>query len=326
MKVLVTGASGFIGSYLTKMLTEQGYEVKVLVRPNSDLTALETLDIEIITGDIQDRDCLTKAMNGCQQVYHGAAQCTKSNVPKTAYYAINVEGAKNLAQIADKTSLERLVYLSTAGVYGTNKQSKVNEQTTPKPNTYYRTTKLLAEQVFLQAYQEQGLPVVIARLSGVCGEGYLSWLGLAREIATGNFALIGTGENYYHLGHISDVVQGLKLCAQTPGIEGEIYNLAAKEPIKVKNIVKAIADTLQVNYTGKQLPAFPYQSYNAITEWIYHNLGRQIPGHHRYDIFLGNRYNDISKAMTELNYSPQIAPEEAIKQLVSWYRSQGYLS
>jgi len=326
MKVFVTGATGFIGGYLTKMLKEAGYEVKVLVRPNGDITTLEALDIEIIPGDIQDIDSLEKAMKGCQQVYHGAAQRTQANIAKQAYYSINVQGAKNLVQVAQKTGVERIVYLSTAGVYGNPKQLIVDEKTPPHPNTYYRTTKFLAEQVFLAAHQQTSLPVVIARLSGVCGEGYLSWLGLARAIAGGNFSLIGTGENYYHMGHISDIVEGLRLCTQTEKIEGKIYNLAGKEPIQVKNLVKVIADSLQVNYTGRKLPGLPYQGFNTLTEWVYHSFGRQLPGHHRYDVFLSNRSIDISKAMRELNYCPKISPEEAIRQLVAWYQTKEYIS
>ncbi len=326
MKILITGATGFIGGYLTKMLIQEGYEVKTLVRPSSDMTGLKALDIEIIQGDIQDLDCLETAMKGCQQVYHGAAARTKAKIPKKTYYLVNVEGSSNIAQTAIKTGVERLVYFSTVGVYGMPKQVKVDENTPPRPNTYYRTTKLLAEQVFLSAHQQTGLPVVIARLSGVSGPGSLSWVGLVKAIATGNFRLIGSGDNYYHLGNLTDIVEGLRLCGEKTNIEGKIYNIAGKEPIKVKTLVKIMAENFKVDYTEqKLLPVLPYQTFNTMTEWVYHTFGRQLPGHHRYDMFLTNRNIDISKAMAELNYCPQVSSEETVQQLISWYQEKGYV-
>ncbi len=326
MKVLVTGATGFIGSYLTQMLVNQGYEVKALIRPSSHSNALKALGIEVIQGDIQDIDSLKKAMKGSQQVYHAAAQRTQVKVPKKTYYSVNIEGARNLTNLAHQLGIERLVYLSSTGVYGRMpKEVKATEKTLPKPDTYYRTTKLLAEQIFLTAYQKLAIPIVIARLSGVCGIGSLSNLGLIRAIATGNFRLIGTGDNYYHLGHITDIVEGLRLCAETPNIEGNIYNIAGKHPIKVKDLVKIIAQSLNIEQINRHLPILPYQVFETMTEFVYHTAGRQLPGHHRYDMFLANRNIDISKAMTELNYAPQVSSEVAITEVVSWYKEKGFI-
>lgn len=325
MKLLVTGASGFIGSYLTKMLVEKGYSVKTLVRFDSDVTQLKNLDVEIISGDIRDADTLEKIMKGCQQVYHGAAQRTKPKIPKQAYYSINVDGCKNIAETALKTNVERLVYLSTAGVYGTVKQLRINENTVPRPNTYYRTTKWLGEKVLLSYHQQQNLPVVIARLSGVCGAGSLSWLGLVRAITTPKFRLIGTGNNEYHLADIMDIIAGLRLCAEKSNIEGKTYNLAGKEALKVKEIVNLITENLNIDEPTQQLPAFPYHTLNTMTEWFYQTFSKQLPGHHRYDMFISDRSLDISRAVAELDYSPKISPEEAIINLINWYREKGYV-
>ncbi|MEA5619320.1 NAD(P)-dependent oxidoreductase [Cronbergia sp. UHCC 0137] len=325
MRILVTGASGFIGGYLTKMLVEAGHNVKTLVRCHSDITRLKDLDVEIISGDIRNIEDLEKIMKGCEQVYHGAAQRTQPKIPKKDYYSVNVDGSRNIAQTAIKTDVKRLVYLSTAGVYGTIKQVKVDENTPCYPNTYYRTTKWLGEKVLLSYYQQHNLPVVIARLSGVCGAGSLNWLGLVKAIATPNFRLIGTGNNEYHLTDIQDIITGLKLCADKPNIEGKTYNIAAKESMKVKNIVNLIAENLNIVQPSQHLPSLPYHTFSTMTEWFYTTFKRQLPGHHRYDMFVGNRSLNISKAIAELDYSPQILPPAAIKILINWYQEKDYV-
>lgn len=325
MKVLVTGATGFIGSHLTQNLINRGYEVKILVRSSSDTSFLKSLELEIIEGDIQDEDSLEKAMKDTSLIYHCVAQRTQPKTPKQAYYSVNVEGGKNLAEVALSNGIERLVFLGTVGVYGKEKQLPTDENTPSQPNTYYRTTKLISEQSFLKTYREKGLPVVIARLSGVCGVGSTTWLGLVKAIARGNFRLIGPGDNYYHLGHISDIIKGLMLCGKTPNIEGNVYNLGGKEPIKLIDLVQIIADTLGVNCDQKPLPAWPYKIIDSITEGVYQKLEIQLPIHHRYDIFLSNRRIDISKAIRELDYHPQVSSEEAIRELVNWYQEQNYL-
>jgi nucleoside-diphosphate-sugar epimerase len=326
MKILVTGATGFIGSHLTQNLINQGYEVKILVRSSSDTSFFKSSELEIIEGDIQDKDSLEKAMKDTSLIYHCVAQRTKPKTPKQAYYLVNVEGGKNLAEVALSKGVARLVFLSTVGVYGGKKKDlTANENTPPNPNTYYRTTKLISEQDFLKAYQEKGLPVVIARLSGVCGVGSTTWLGLVKAIASSNFRLIGDGDNYYYLGHVSDIIRGLILCGETPNIEGNIYNLGGKKPIKLRDLVQIIADTLGVKCRQKHLPAWPYQSIDSITEWVYQSLDMQLPIHHRYDMFLSDRRIDISKAIRELNYHPQVSNKEAIRELVNWYQEQNYI-
>ncbi|WP_017715770.1 NAD-dependent epimerase/dehydratase family protein [Kamptonema formosum] len=325
MKVLVTGATGFVGSHLTETLVKDGCDVRIMARQSSDTSLLEKLDVEIVRGDITDAGAVERAVTGCQQVYHLAAQMLKPGTSIKLYFTVNIEGTKNLVRAALKANVERLVYTSSAGVYGILKNPPVTENSPPNPSSAYRESKWLGEEVVRSGYQKEGLPVAIVRLPGVFGPGSLSLLGLTKIIATKRFRMIGTGENHDHLGYVSDVVDGLRRCAQTKGIEGECYLIAGKEPVKVKELVEMIARELGIENSFGSLPVAPYRAFNALGETVYKRFGFELPRVHRYALFLADKILDLSKAEKELGYCPKVSVREGIKQTVQWYRQKGYV-
>src|SRR5437870_1039495 len=127
VKVLITGATGFIGGYLAQTFVREGCQVRALTRPTSDTSRLRELDVEIISGDIRDASAAKKAVQGCEFVYHLAAKTTKDHLSKKEYYAHNVQGTRNVAQAALEAGVHRLVYASTIGVYGTSRSSTIDE-------------------------------------------------------------------------------------------------------------------------------------------------------------------------------------------------------
>lgn len=325
MKVLVTGATGFVGSYLTEALVKDGFKVRTLVRQSSNTSLLKDLGVEIIQGNITDAATLEQAVKGCQQVYHLAAKMVEPGTPRKLYYTVNVEGTQTVARAALKANVERLVHASSAGVYGVIKHPPVTETTPLNPSSAYRETKFLAEQAVLALYQQEGLPVVIARLPGVFGPGSLSLLGLVKVIASKRFRMIGTGENHDHLGYVSDIVDGLRRCAQTKGIEGECYLIAGAEAVRVKDLVHMISQELGVKGFQGRLPIAPYRAFNSLAEIVYKQFGVDLPRVHRYGLFLADKVLDISKAKIQLGYYPNVSVEEGIRQTVQWYREKGYV-
>ena len=324
MKVLVTGATGFVGSHLTERLVLEGYSVKALTREYSDVSLLKSLGVEIVYGDIRDVAALEKAVSGCEQVYHLAAATPWRGPSRQNYYTVNVIGTENLARAAIKARVNRLVHVSTAGVHGTIRIPPVYENSKTNPNSISHGTKLAGEKVVLSYYKREGLPVVIARLSSVLGPRALSWLGLFKSIAKGNFRIIGSGENHVHTGCVPDVVDALRRCADTMGVEGECYLIAGKEPIKVKEFLEMIAQELGVSASFVCLPAAPYRSLHILSTLIYRYFGF-LPHSNRYELFLTDRILCISKAQKELGYNPQVPMREEIKQTVKWYREKGYI-
>lgn len=325
MRVLITGATGFVGSHLTEKLVNEGYEVRALARQSSDTSLLKNLNVEIVYGDITNVAAVEKAVTGCQQVYHLAAKTSQARLPKNQFYAINVKGAENVACSAMKANVERLVYVSTGGIYGTIKNPPVDEDTKPSPNSLYRESKLLGEQVVLAHRKKEGLPVVISRISNVFGPGSTNWLGLFQAIAAKRFRIIGAGENHTHMGYITDVVDGLRRCGEIRGIEGEAYLIAGKEPIKLKQLVEIIAQELGINNSRGRRPAGPFRAFSYLAQLVYRCFSVELPHSHRYELFLADNVFDISKAQNELGYCPKVSLREGIQQTIRWYRENGYI-
>ena len=326
MKVLVTGATGFVGSHLSERLTQERYEVRALVRESSDVSLLKSLGIEIVYGDILDIDSVQKAVSGCEIVYHLAARTSRhSSASNQDDYAINVEGTKRVVNAALEAGVGRLVYGSSVGVYGFIKSPPVDEQTTPNPNSYYRDSKLKGEVVVLSQWKNEGLPAVIARISSVYGPRSLNWLGLFQALARRRFRMLGSGENHRDMVYVSDVVEGIKLCGVKKGIEGETYIISGKEPKTLNQLVYMIAEELGVNIPSIRSPEFPFRAWYDFATFIYMHSGFELPRAHTYELFLEDRVLNITKAQKELGYDPKVSVREGIQQAVRWYRENGYI-
>lgn len=331
MKVLVTGATGFIGRHLTQTLCSRGYTVRVLARPSSKTDFLKSLKVEIISGNITDFNAVKKAVVGCQHVYHLAGKTSRvariknTEESHSSLYAVNMGGTKNVALAASAAKVERLVYGSSAGVYGVIKHLPADENSPTNPNTLYRQSKLLGEKILLSSHQQTGLPVVIARLSSVFGAEGLNYLGFCGAISTGQFRLIGRGHNYLHLTHVSDTVDGLIKCATAPNIEGNCYLIAGQEPIQLSYFVGAIAKELGVKLAAKNSPELPFKLFFALSQIMRNISGIELPRSHQYEMFVTSRILNIAKAQKELNYQPSRSFEQGIQETIQWYREQGML-
>jgi len=321
----VTGATGFVGGYLVETLVRHGYEIKALARPASDTSWLNKLNVEIVEGDIRDAAAMKKSVTGCQHVYHLAAKTTKSRLSKKEYRAYNVEGTVNVAKAALDAGVDRLVYASSVGVYGTGRNSSIDENTAPNPDSYYRETKLAGEKEVLRLHRDGGLPVVVARLGTVIGPGSLSWLEICRKIGQGSFRIIGAGDNYDHMVYVDDLVDGLRRCGEVKGIEGRTYILAGPEPAKLREVIEIIAEKLGADILRDRLPLAPFGIYQRIGSSVFRSFGVQLPRSHYYDLFLMGQIFRITKAKEQLGYFPKVSLRDGFHRLLDWYCERGYL-
>jgi dihydroflavonol-4-reductase len=325
MQILLTGATGFIGGHLAESLVRSGFKVRALVRPSSDSALLERLNVEIIRGDLTNSAALWSAVKDCRYVYHLGAQRTQPGLSRKQYYEANTQCTSNLAHAAMAARVLRFVYVSSTGVYGVIKEGLVDENTRTHPNTYYRESKLMAEKKLLSMYRRQGLPVVIARISGVIGPRSSSWLGLFRAIATGRFRSIDTGQKHSHIGYVSDIVDGLRRCAETPGIDGQCYLITGKTSIRTKRLIDLIARQLGRECPRSAIPAAAFSAVIDAARLLYNRLGYELVYAHRYEFFIKDNVFDISKAEKQLAYDPQVSTEDAIQLTIAWHRQQGDL-
>ncbi len=325
MNVLVTGATGFIGPHLVGRLVQEGYRVRALTRPGTDASGLESLGVEVVRGDVRDPGTVGRAVANCQLVFHLAARTSHGNLPAKDIYSINVEGTANVVHAAAQANITRLVFASTARVYGIIKNWNVNEETPVKPDSAYPESKAQAEQVALSYYVRHGLPVVIARITSVFEPGSKSWLGLFQSIAAGRFRLIGPGDNYHHPGDVSDIVEGLFLCGAVKGIEGRTYILTGDEPLPLRDMIRLIQDELGVTAMRRSVLAAPLRLYKLFNGVVRSCGGGWLPRFDRVEFFLNDRIFDQSRARNELGYTPKVSLKEAIHRTAGWYRERGYL-
>ncbi len=322
---LVTGATGFVGGHLSERLVADGYAVRAMARPSSDTTRLTALGVEIVHADLLDEDAVDRAVEGCAHVYHLAAATARSHPSTEDYRTINEIGTRHMTEASVAAGIQRFVFASTLGVFGRVPRPPADERTPPQPNTAYRRSKWRSEEIVRDAVRSHGLPAVIARLPSLLGARAIGWLPWVRDIADGRVLVVGSGDNRVPLTAVSDAVDGLRLCAETPGIEGRTYLLAGPECVSINRAIAAATRSLNVSATPRRLPALPFRLYHRLGDVLYRRLGLSLPRTHALEFFQADRVFSIELARRELGYDPRISIEDAMRQTVEWYLQEGLL-
>ncbi|MGH7423600.1 MAG: NAD-dependent epimerase/dehydratase family protein, partial [Candidatus Methylomirabilales bacterium] len=212
MRAFVTGATGFVGANLVRELLQDGVAVRVLVRPGSPRAGIEGLEIEEAQGDLAEREGLRRALKGCQVLYHVAARYSLSSRDAAATYRANVEGTRNILEVALEVGIERVVYTSTVGALGIPKNGRPGTEETPVTLDQmvgpYKRSKFLAERE-AERIAGLGLPVVIVNPSAPVGPWDVKPTPTGRMIVD---YLNGQMFGYLHTGlnlvHVRDVARG----------------------------------------------------------------------------------------------------------------------
>jgi nucleoside-diphosphate-sugar epimerase len=330
VRVLVTGATGFTGGHLALTLAARGDEVRALVRPRSrarfDASTLPRKGVIAVDGDLLDPAAVQRAADGVDVVYHVAATYREAGQPESAYRAINVDGTRNVLEAAKAGGARRVVHCSTGGVHGHIANPPANEDAPFNPGDVYQETKLEAETLARDFGAAQGLEVVIARPIGIYGPGDTRFLKMFRGIARRRFPVLGSGEIYYHLTFIDDLVEGLRLCGETPAAAGRTYILAGPRYTSLNDLVGLIASELQVPPPRMHLPVWPFWVGGLLCELVCVPLRIEPPLYRRrVDFYTKSRAFDTSRARTEIGFRPTIDLQEGIHRTAVWYREQGLL-
>lgn len=234
MKILVTGATGFIGRQLTLALAQKGFDVKALCRNTAHPYLLKHKNIEPVKGDILDAAGLLNAMQGCSQVYHTAALAKMWSRNPDDFHTTNVTGTHNVLEAAANAGIQKVVYTSTCGVWGPTLKYPLSENE-PRivgfPIAYERT-KYLAE-LEVQQFVKQGLDVVTVNPSRVFGEGPVTDSNTVGKMVygylKGNWRIIpGNGQQVANYAFLDDVVGG-HMAAMEKGIAGNRYILGGED-------------------------------------------------------------------------------------------------
>ena len=326
MKVLVTGASGFVGGAVARTLVQAGIDVRVLARPGSDPQNYARLNVETVEGELRDPNSLRRALTGCRQLYHVAAHYALWAKDPAIFYDVNVTGTRTLLEIARDVGTERIVYCSTIGAIGLPPGGGLGTEDTPvsldQMAGHYKRSKYLAEQEVLKLAHE-GLPVVIVNPSAPVGAGDV------RPTPTGQVivdfmkgrmpAYIETGMNIVD---VDDVATG-HLLAMQKGRIGERYILGTKN-LMLREVFEILSRLTGVKAPSIKLPRLAILPLAYLNELIA-NLTGQPPRIPLEGVKMAKykMHYDCSKAIKELGI-PQTPPEVALEKAVRWFTSHGY--
>ncbi|MGB3345703.1 MAG: NAD(P)-dependent oxidoreductase [Candidatus Humimicrobiia bacterium] len=326
MKVLVTGGTGFAGSHLVNRLISDGFKVRVIARSSKKAEKLKEKGVEIILGDITDKDMVKKAVKGVKKVYHLAANWRTAGVSDKVYWDVNVGGTKNLLEASTKENIERFVHCSTMGVHGHVDEIPSNENTRYNPGDIYQVTKLEGEKLALNFYKEKGLPVSVIRPCAIYGPGDMRLLKMFRAIAKKRFIMLGSGEILYHMVYVTDLAEGFRLAADKEEAIGEPFLIGGEEYVSLNKLTEMIAKEIGVSPPKIHFPVWPVELLGTIVEKICIPFKIEPPIYRRRVLFFTkDRAFDISKAKNILGYRPKVDLITGIKQTVKWYKDNGYL-
>ena len=325
MRVLVTGATGFIGFHVARFLTEKGIQVRALVRKENP--ALEALDVEQVKGDIRDMESVCYALKGCSQLYHLAADYRLWVPDPGTMYAINVQGTRNCMEAALKLGIEKVLYTSSVGVLAASAEGKVsNEDSRAGVHEmvgHYKRSKFMAEEV-VKSFIEKGLPVVILYPSTPIGSSDWKPTPTGKTIVdflNGKIpAFIDTGLNFVD---VSDVAAGHWL-ASVKGEAGRGYILGNKN-FTLREFFEALAQITGTPAPRVRLPYLPVLLASYIDETISTLITRKEPRIPITGVRMAKKYMyfDSAKAVKELNM-PQTPVEHAMEQAIEWFRKNNY--
>lgn len=324
MITLVTGATGFVGSAVARVLLARGHQLRLLARASSDRRNLAGLDAEIVTGDLTDPPSLVRAAAGCRYVVHVAADYRFWVPDPDAMLRANVEGTRAMMQAARAAGAERIVHCSSVAALGLTKDGSPADETTPVDPAIlvstYKRSKYQAEQAVLALVRDENLPAVIVNPAAPVGPRDIKPTPtgkMIRDAAAGRIpAYIETGLNVVH---VDDVAEGHALALERGRI-GERYILGG-EDLSLKDLLALVADvagrrapTLRLRESWVWPVALAMEGFAHVT-----GIPPSVTRHHlrmaRKKMFFSS-----AKAMAELGYKPRPV-REAIEDAVAWFRA-----
>ena len=327
MTTLITGATGFLGSAVLRLLVAEGREVCALVRKGSDSRNIDGLDIERVTGDLTDGASLKAAVKGCDALYHVAADY-RLWIPKPKeIYDLNVDGTRNLMRAAGEAGVARIVYTSSVAVLGLNKDGTPADEDVPvrlgDMIGHYKRSKFLAEEVVREMVATDSLPAVIVNPSTPIGARDIKPTPTGRiivDFVNGRMpAYVDTGLN---LVHVDDCARG-HLLADQHGKPGERYILGG-EDLSLRDILLVLGRLTGRPAPGVKLPnrllvPFAY----GVEGWA--RLTGMEPRLTLDSLRMARKYMFFTseKAKRELGFSSRAA-EQALSDAVAWFDANNY--
>ena len=330
MNILITGASGFIGSFIVEEALRQGFETWAAVRGSSSRQFLTDERINFIELNLSSEEQLKEQLKDHQFDYVVHAAGVTKCLNKADFHRINTEGTQNLVRAiqALKMPLRRFVYISSLSIMGAIREqqpyTEILESDEAKPNTAYGRSKLEAEQ-WLDTVED--LPYVILRPTGVYGPRERDYFMMAKSIQSHTDFAVGYKQQDITFVYVTDVVQAVFLACEK-GVTGRRYFLSDGEVYQsstFSNLIrKELGNPWWIRVTA---PIWVLRIVTFIGEYVGHLTGKVTAlNNDKYNIMRQRNWRcDIKPAQQELGYEPKIKLEEGVRRSIKWYKDNKWL-
>lgn len=331
MKILVTGASGFIGSFIVEEALNRGFETWAAVRKSSSRKYLQDERTHFIELNLSSKEQLAEQLRDCDFDYVVHAAGVTKCLNKADFQRINTEGTKNLvdALLEVKMPLKRFIFVSSLSIFGAIKEQQpyeeIRETDTPQPNTAYGRSKLAAEQ-YLESLGTR-VPYIILRPTGVYGPREKDYFIMAKSIKGHSDFAVGFKRQDITFVYVRDVVQAVFLALEK-GQTGRKYFLSdgnVYQSVTFSNLIhEELGRPWWIRITA---PVWVLRIVTFFGEYIGRMTGKVTAlNNDKYNILRQRNWRcDIQPAIDELGYQPQYDLQRGVKETIKWYKNNGWL-
>ena len=324
MRVLVTGASGFLGSHVAERLAEGGASVRLLLRRTSDLSFLGDLQYERAEGDVRQPASLAAAMAGVEAVVHAAGLISARS--EAEYRAVNEAGTRAVVDAALGAGVRRFVYVSSLAAQGPSPDGRVAApDAEPRPVSPYGRSKLGGEAPVLAAGDR--MSVAIVRPPAIYGPRDRAFLLFYRALKLGVMPLHGDGLNQLSWIHVRDAASAIASTVVGDGPSGSVYTIADGGVYTWNELVDLAARVLGKRPLRVRVPPLVYAAAGHAAGLIGTLIRRQLPLDPEKVREMAQRYwvCDNERITAELGWRPEISAQAGIEDTARWYRDNRWL-
>lgn len=323
MRVLITGANGFLGSALARRLVGQGHRVRGLVRPGSDAATLEGVGVERAPGDVTDPASVQRAVEGMEVVFHLAG--LRRAPERSAFFRVNAEGTRTVCDAMLRAGARRMVLAGSLAAVGPSRPDRPHVETDPLlPEEWYGESKAEAERIALGT---AGLEVTVARPPRILGPGDRENLVFFRLVKRGIRLEIGGGPRPLSVVDVDDVVECLLVLAVRPEAVGEAFFTPGPDQTSLEEIQELGARALGVTTRTLRLSPGRLRALAAMADGWSRLTGKHLPLNRKLarQLLAPAWTCSGEKARARLGWVPRIDARTSIARSAAWYQAHGWI-
>jgi len=326
MRNLVTGATGFIGSFIAEALVKKGEHVRVFVRNTSNTKFLQSLGVEIFYGDLTNPDSIHQAVKGMDKIFHSAAM-VGDWVPKEEAFKVNVGGTRLLLKAALDERLKRFVFVSSLAVLGMRDHHKTpHDAERVKTGDIYADTKIDSEELVVRFGKEKNLPITVVRPGFVFGPRDKKVIPrMVDFLKKGKYAFVGSGKNKINMIYVENLADIVIKASYSDKAIGQVYNVTNESGMTMMDLAYMVSDLWGYKKPTKHVPKnVAYALCNVLEFFARLTKAKEPPllNKTRLKFLSLNLDFDITKAKHDLGFSPKIDMLEGLQRTKAWMEKE----